>query len=470
LAFLSPFFFVFVAATCLVTAYCPVRLRPRLLMLASLGFYAATEPGGAALLVGLTALAYWAGLRVGAGEENGRLLAFAIAGLFGVLLFFKVLQPGFAGGEGGRLVRLAMPLGLSYVVFKLGSYLVDVYWGRRPAERSFGNLTLYALFFPQIVSGPIQRAGHFLDQVGSLRVEATGVDRGLRLIVFGLFQKLVADQIGIVVSAVYQAPAWFSSAELLIALYAFAFQLYLDFAGITDVAIGLGGLFGLETPQNFDRPFFATSIQDFWRRWHMTLSFWLADYLFTPLWHRLRSWRNFGLAVAILANMLAIGLWHGARWTFVVFGLLNGVHMTISVLTRKSRNAFFKRHPHLQGLRAVTSRILTFHSMAAFFVFVRADSLATAGAFFKGLLAQPGFPASGMAVSWASLGVSRDVALALLACVVVAEGINWLRQTELPPRLAPLGHLPAIAAALGLVVYLALCRDSVGQEFLYAQF
>jgi alginate O-acetyltransferase complex protein AlgI len=469
-AFLSAPFFAFVVASALVTAFSPARLRPRVLMVASLVFYTSGDPRGAALLVALTAFVYWAGLRVGAGVGNWPLLAIGLAGLFGVLLLFKAVQGGLSAGGGGQLAHLVMPLGLSYFVFKLASYLVDVYWKRRPAERTLGNLILYALFFPQIVSGPIQRAGHFFDQLGSLRVDTAGVDRGLRLIVFGLLQKLIADHIGIVVSAVYGDPAAFSPADLLIGLYAFAFQLYLDFAGITDIAIGLGALFGLKTPQNFDRPFFATNIQEFWRRWHMTLSFWLVDYLFTPLWHSLRNWRTFGLTVAILANMLAIGLWHGARWTFVVFGLLNGILMTVSVLSRKRRSALFNNRPRLQALRGVTSRIVTFHVVAAFFVFVRADSLSTASAFFRGLVAPHALPASRVVVAWVSLGVTQDVALALLGCVAACEVIHWLRQMDSAVRLVPLGRGPAIAAAVGLIVYMVLCRDSVQQEFLYAQF
>jgi alginate O-acetyltransferase complex protein AlgI len=470
LAFLSAPFLLFVLVTAVAAAYCPARLRPAVLIVASLAFYAvAGDPVAAALLTGLAAFTFWAARRVEAGEDNGPVLTLGVGGLFAVLLLFKTAQAGFVG-RGGRLFGLLMPLGLSYVVFKLASYLIDVYWRHRRAERSLGNLTLYALFFPQIVSGPIQRAGHFLDQVGSLRVGIAGVERGLRVILFGLFQKVVADQIGVLVSSVYRAPASFSSLELLIGLYAFAFELYLDFAGITDMAIGLGALFGLETPHNFDRPFFATSIQDFWRRWHMTLSSWLADYLFTPLWHALRSWGSLGLVVAVLANMLAIGLWHGLRWTFVVFGLVNGVHMAISVLTRKRRNAFFKRHPRWQGLRAVTSRLATFHAMAAFFVFFRADSLATAGSYFRGLLFPPAALADRLTVSWSSLGMSGSMALALLGCVVVAEAVHWLRRLEWSGGLAPLGRGVVIAATAAVVVYMVLCRDSVAREFVYAQF
>jgi alginate O-acetyltransferase complex protein AlgI len=467
LAFLSAPFFVLVLLATLAVACCRRPHRPYVLLLASLVFYALGDPAGLLVLLALAAAVYGVAFQLG-GSRGSRRFAGAVAGLFAILCLFKVAQAGLIGEGEGRIFGHLMPLGLSYFVFKLTSYLVEVYWQRMPPEPSIARLSLYALFFPQIVSGPIQRPGHFLDQLDALEVRREGVDRGLRLILFGLLQKVVADQIGVLVASVYRAPASFSPLELLIGLYAFAFQLYLDFAGITDVAIGLGAFFGIDTPHNFDRPFFATGIQDFWRRWHMTLSSWLADYVFTPLWHALGYWGSAGLAIAVLANMLGIGLWHGARWTFVLFGLLNGVYMTISVLSRRRRSAFFANHRWLRGGREVASRLLTFHVMAAFFVFVRADSLAQATAYLKGLLSITSIDA--LTVNWSALGTSASTAVALLACVVAAECVHWLRRSEGALRLLPLGRGLGMAAVAALVVYLVLCRDSVQQEFLYAQF
>jgi D-alanyl-lipoteichoic acid acyltransferase DltB (MBOAT superfamily) len=156
-----------------------------------------------------------------------------------------------------------------------------------------------------------------------------------------------------------------------LASYAYAIQLYSDFAGVTNLAIGIGLLFGIEAPPNFERPFYAPNIQEFWRRWHMTLTGWLTDYLFTPLRLALRDRGDLGLAIAIAVNMVVIGAWHGASWSYVAFGVINAVFMIVSAFTLKRRNRFYKSRPRLSAWRRVTGPLLTFHLVVFAFIFLR---------------------------------------------------------------------------------------------------
>jgi alginate O-acetyltransferase complex protein AlgI len=278
----------------------------------------------------------------------------------------------FARGDGSDpATMIILPLGLSYYIFKMLGYLLDVYWELMPAQRSFAAVALHSAFFPQLVSGPIQRAGSFFEQLQRLDApDPKEFLTGLRRILFGLFKKVViADTLATVSQHAHAHPALFSPLELLAAAYCFAIQLYMDFSGLTDIAIGLGLLFGIRGPENFDLPFFAPNIQVFWRRTHMSLTTWLTDYLFTPLRMSFRRLGTTGLCLAIFINLTAIGLWHGLTWTFLIYGAIHGVYMIVSVLTMKRRNAFFHDRPALAQLRKFIAPIATFHLVVFTYIF-----------------------------------------------------------------------------------------------------
>jgi D-alanyl-lipoteichoic acid acyltransferase DltB (MBOAT superfamily) len=238
----------------------------------------------------------------------------------------------------------------------------------------------YAAFFPQMICGPIQRAEDFFAQTSQYRNPSLDtVSSGLRLILFGLFKKLmVADQLGMVIDPWFVQLRQHTPAQLLLILYLFPIQLYADFSGITDIAIGVGRLFGVESPPNFDAPFYAPTIADYWRRWHMSLSSWLRDYLFTPLRHATRALGNAGLVFSLIVTMTAIGVWHGARASYLVFGLINGVYMSVSALTLTRRNRWFKAHPSLAAARQYVGPLIVFHLVVVALVFFRASSPAEA--------------------------------------------------------------------------------------------
>lgn len=439
--FLSFEFGIFLGVALLVFHLSPPRWRPNVLLGFSYLFYLTWSAWHTVLLGAVTAAVYWAGRRMGTlkGKRGGfAWLILTVAALLVLLFAFKAgwwLQKEFASA-GNRMSVAALviaPLGLSYYVFKMLGYLLDVYWESIPPEPSFVAVALYGAFFPQIVSGPIQRAGDFFEQMSRVRhPEADEFAAGLKRILFGLFKKIVvADQLGVMVGNVFAHPWEYSRIELMAGAYGFAIQLYMDFSGITDLAIGIGMLFGMKGPENFNRPFWAANMQQFWRRWHMSLTTWLTDYLFTPLWMSLRGLGKLGLCLAIMINMVAIGLWHGLGWTFLVFGALNGVFMIVSALTLKKRDRFFEGRPGWAAVRLAVGRVATFHLVAFTEIFFRSPTLGAAVVYLKGLgRAAGGIPAARLdprllGTSWRTLAVCAAGYLAAEAVTWAGQQVEW---------------------------------------------
>jgi D-alanyl-lipoteichoic acid acyltransferase DltB (MBOAT superfamily) len=281
-------------------------------------------------------------------------------------------------GISPRIVAVALPIGISFFTFQALSYLIDVY--RRTFEpRTFLEFAVYLSFFPHVVSGPIVRAAEFLPQL-RLRHDPRRVDssRAFFLIFLGLFKKVViANFLGTnLVDIVFANPKQHGSLEVLVAVYAYAIQIYADFSGYTDMAIGLALLLGFRFPQNFDGPYTATSLQDFWRRWHMTLSRWLRDYLYIPLGGgrkgRWRTYRN------IMITFVLGGLWHGASWTFVVWGGIHGAFLSYEHW-RRTRHAPARHHPAPDTRPGrIGRRLLVFNVVCLAWIFFRADSFSNA--------------------------------------------------------------------------------------------
>jgi alginate O-acetyltransferase complex protein AlgI len=227
------------------------------------------------------------------------------------------------------ITDLAIPVGLSYVTFQMISYMIDVWRGNIPAEKNFVKLATYLLFFPKIVSGPLARYKPFSEQLNQLSPSTEDVATGFRRLLGGFIKRtLIANQLGLVANAAFNLPtpnleprfAW-------LALFAYAFQIYFDFSGYTDMAIGLGMMVGIRLPENFNFPYIAQSISDFWRRWHITLTTWFREYVFYPLERRRFKWA--GQQINILFVFLLTGLWHGFMPTFIVWGLLHGLAMAL---------------------------------------------------------------------------------------------------------------------------------------------
>jgi len=482
-------FAVFLAAAVLGYHLCPLAWRRTYLLIASYAFYCTWSIPFAALLLAVSWLAFTLGARMGALPDGRARTAYLWTGV-GLLLVplvaFKYLGGLGAGGGGwlaGSTVGAALvahfvgAVGISYYTLKLISYLVDIYWQRSAPCPSFAAVATYAAFFPQILSGPIQRADDFLRQVEHLgRPHPRMVISGLQLLLFGLFEKLVvADRLGVVVDQVYARPEKFTGGVVALATYLFAIQLYADFAGLTDVAIGSARLFGIQSPPNFDSPFYAENIQEFWRRWHMTLTTWLRDYLFTPVRMALRNWGQVGLIVSLVINMVAIGVWHGPRLTFVVYGLVHAAYLVGSSLTLRARTKWLRARPVLQRLHTLIGPLVTFNMVVGSFILFRADTLGQAWHVLRlclsPLLALRGSAAHAHAAGFSALGWTQaDAPLAVWA-VIVMESVHLLQRRG---RLSALvGGMPGWlrwAAYCTLGFSILLWGDTGAKQFIYVRF
>ena len=330
------------------------------LTLASWTFYAWASPGYLWVILALTVIDYGAARRIEAGgaeRVRRRWLTLSIASNLGLLAAFKyttfafdnaLAVAGWAGfAQGERAWDILLPLGISFHTFQGISYTVDVYRRKIPAVRSFVDYALFVAFFPQLAAGPIVRAVEFLPQmVEPPKVGWNEIELGLRLIVVGILKKFfVADQLhDLFVEPVFRDPTAFPQGIQRWATVAWAIQIYCDFSGYTDMALGLAKWFGFALPPNFHRPYLATNIGDFWRRWHISLSSWLRDYLYFPLGG------SRGSAARTYSNLMLLfvlcGLWHGAAWHWLAYGAYNGLLMGLHrAFDLRFRDAAWRRHP-----------------------------------------------------------------------------------------------------------------------------
>lgn len=279
------------------------------------------------------------------------------------------------------IAPVLVSIGVSYFVFQALSYLIDVYSGVERAERHFGYLALYLTFFPKLLQGPIERVGDLMPQLKErFEFQYDNLRLGFVRFGFGLFKKLVlADRIGIFVDAVYGNVHSYTGVSLLFATYLYAFQIYFDFSGYTDMALGVARMFNIRLSENFRKPYHATSIAEFWRRWHISFSRWLLDYLFSPLQMEFRNWKVLGTPAALLVTFLVSGIWHGASWGFVVWGLLHGIYLSASVLFKPYQKVLHKRFrlENTSILRA-WQVFATFHLVCFAWIFFRAGTLGDA--------------------------------------------------------------------------------------------
>ena len=364
----------------------PQRHRWGVLLLASLIFYVSASPW-LVLLVGVSALWSWmAGKKI---EENqtirgkrGWLLG-CVLPLLGILFLFKYFN--FFSESVASLLRavglpvqavvlkLALPMGISYYTFKILSYVIDIYRGKRASEPHVGYYLTYVLFFPQILSGPIERSEGFLSQMhGVLVYDGELFAEGLQRMVLGLFKKIViANRLAAYVDAVFAAPESYPALAAWMAAVLYSFQLYCDFSGYSDIAIGMGNLCGIRSRKNFDCPYFARNIKDFWNRWHISLSSWLKDYVYISLGgNRVSSLRR---SVNVLVTFLVSGLWHGDNWTFLVWG---GIHGIWNLCSRKKADS-------VGVLRKAWQTLVTFAGVTFAWIFFRAESVSAAFSYLR---------------------------------------------------------------------------------------
>jgi len=369
--------------------------RKLVLVLASYAFYAAWDWRFMALL-GLSSLVNWLGGRwVGDPRLAARrqaVLALVVAldlGILGVFKYFNffmeslgLLLAPLGLARDLPFLALVLPVGISFFTFHGISYVVDLARGDLKQPAGLIDMLLYISFFPQLVAGPIVRAAHFLPQldrpVDPDRIAAT---RAFLLILGGLFKKvIVANYLATeIVDEAFRDPSRLGTVDLLVGVYGYAFQIYCDFSAYTDIAIGLAALLGYRFPQNFDQPYRAESLRAFWRRWHISLSTWLRDYLYIPLGGSDAGWRRYrNLALTMLLG----GLWHGAAWTFVIWGAMHGLWLA-------AEHALGRAEP--KGWRRALAILATFHFVCLTWIFFRAADLGRALDYLQGL-ARPAAP------------------------------------------------------------------------------
>lgn len=359
-----------------------------------------------------------------------------------------------------QVVALTLPVGISFFTFQALSYVIDVY--RRTFEPAkLLEFAVFLSFFPHVVAGPIVRASEFIPQLWERhdprQVDAT---RAFFLIFGGLFKKVViANFLAVeLVDNVFATPNQFTSLEVLIGIYAYAVQIYCDFSGYTDIAIGLALLLGFRFPQNFDAPYSSVSIQDFWRRWHMTLSRWLRDYLYIPLGgnrgSRLLTYRN------LMLTMVLGGLWHGAAWTFAVWGAIHGGMLCFEHWRREVRIAEHGPEPRDTMARRIVQRIVTFNIVCLAWIFFRSDSFSTAGEILTRLFTAWTFDNSAIKVS-------------ILLAIVVGIAWQYVPAPAIGRAMAQFSRMTPVVQGVALGVAL-LFLDVLGPQgvapFIYFQF
>lgn len=386
--FCDPIFFLFFGSYFVFHQLVPKNLMMSLVVLGSLFFYGYWNAIYIPLPLMMVLFTFWAGLKIDEAIDKGsqkKLLTLFLLILFCPLVFYKYLN-FFISNINFIFPNLKLPsfthplpLGISFVTFTLGAYLIDIYRAKFRVERDFSALLAAVLFFPHLIAGPIVRPSQLIPQLKRWNPSLSSkVKFGLLLFSIGLFKKLVfADSIAPLVNQAYTHLSVTPSIwPYLMAFYGFTLQIYCDFSGYTDMALGLSWILGIRLPGNFKLPYVSKSLIEFWRRWHITLSLWLRDYLYIPLGgnrNGLQSqMRN------VLITMALGGLWHGANWTFVVWGVLHGFGIVVN-------HAFGRFFPHVK-LPKILGWFLTFHFVACGWVFFRAPEIGQALHVFSGIL------------------------------------------------------------------------------------
>jgi D-alanyl-lipoteichoic acid acyltransferase DltB (MBOAT superfamily) len=385
-------FLIFFPVVTIAYFLLPQRFRWLLLLLASCYFYMAFIPAFILVLVFTITVDYVAGIAIEGAEGKRRkhyLIASIIANV-GVLFFFKYFN--FFNANLSALadflhwsyslesLAIILPIGLSFHTFQSLSYTIEVYRGRQNAERHFGIFALYVMFYPQLVAGPIERPQNLLHQFREKHdIDFHRIGDGLTLMVYGFFMKLfIADNLAPFVNQVYDHPTEYLAPSFIIATVFFAFQIYCDFAGYSYIAIGSARVMGFRLMNNFRQPYFSRSIGEFWHRWHISLSTWFKDYVYIPLGGS-RVTKHLQVR-NLLVTFLLSGLWHGANWTYVVWGALNGCYLVIEMYAKNIGTTFVRsiKNVLLLKLAALGQIILTFVLICLAWVFFRADSFHTA--------------------------------------------------------------------------------------------
>ena len=444
------------------------RLRNLYLLLVSYLLYLYWKPVYALVLLGVTVVTYLAALALGRCRHRRRVLAAGVVLSLSPLLFFKYfdfINESLAGllslvgvDVGLPGLNWAIPVGISFYTFQALGYLCDVYYRRIDAERDLGTYALFVSFFPSILSGPINKASLVIPQLKALRprFDYGKAVTGLRLLLWGMFMKVVvADRVALYVDTVLPSYMNYTGLSCLAASLMYTVQIYADFAGYSLMALGVGKVLGFDLTENFRRPYFAVSVTDFWHRWHISLSTWLKDYVYIPLGgSRCSRWRNYW---NIFVTFLVSGVWHGANWTFIVWGCIHGLCQIVEKMLgqQQCRYGWLGR-----GVKIV----ITFLIVNFAWIFFRMPSLGDAcrvvGRIFDPSLPLSVFSPGGTAALYMAIG------LAVLVGKEVIEEFAGARWLPFNSRSRVVRWLSYLAVA----VMILLCGVLGSDQFIYANF
>ncbi len=474
-------FILFYPIVLLLYFVLPKAAKWPMLLVASYIFYLAYQPELVFLIFGTTLISWISSVIISNTDKRWlkRLsITVTIIASLGVLFFYKYFD-FLAGtffdifGRQGDFVslNLILPVGISFYTFQTLSYAIDVYRGDVEVEKNFFFYALFVSFFPQLVAGPIERPSNLIPQLKEAHKWSNeNALAGSKLMLLGFFKKIcVADLLAGYVESIYESPAEASALAVIIATVMFALQIYCDFSGYTDIAIGCSRVMGIKLMKNFDRPYSSTSIKEFWSRWHISLSTWFKDYLYIPLGGNRRG------SVRTLINVLIVftvsGLWHGAAWTFVLWGLLHGIYQVFGRLTIAPRNKLLARLGYSEKSRGVLiiRRVNTFILVSLAWLIFRADSISDAAVLFSKLFV--GWRGSLSAFS--DMGI--DLASALLILIAVAvlfildKIVTYEGDRPESDILAGRGSFIYVVWAVLMVWALLLSKNMIS-TFIYFQF
>ena len=465
--FNSLHFLFFFPITCIIYYLLPtVRMRNFFLLVASYYFYMNWNASYALLLLTSTFITYVAAIRIEKVPSTKQKKAYLIASLvtnLSILFFFKYYN--FAISTINEILfplnnehflppmHLLLPVGISFYIFQALGYSIDVYRGHTKSERDFLTYALFVSFFPQLVAGPIERSTHLLPQFKEKHKFSHNLAmEGIRLMVWGFFLKLVlADRCSLYVDSIYNNLEEHNGGSYLLAAILFTFQIYGDFSGYSLIAIGAARVMGFHLMDNFRRPYLATSVTEFWHRWHISLSTWFKDYVYIPLGgNRVSQWKNY---LNIMVTFTISGIWHGANWTFIAWGALHGL-----LQCAEKRIGWAKRE--WKGTPRVCHMMLTFSMVCLTWIIFRANSLKEAVSVIQGIITHPGAPYVQMA-DFIAIGI----ALFIVACREVAE--EWHTGIRVSDSQSwVVRHLYITT----MIAYIILFGVLNGDQFIYFQF
>lgn len=439
-------------------------------------------------MTGVILLTYAAGLGIGRAQDRTRhwLTVLSVASLVVVLGVFKYLNFFMSTafslvGKAWNPLNIILPVGISFYIFSAIGYVLDVSWEKIQAEHNILDIALFLSFFPRQVCGPIVNGRDFLPQLKeNRRITLKGLEVGVQVFVFGFFKKMVlANHLAAFVDDVFYSPVAYGTATIWLAVFSYFIQLYFDFSGYSDMAIGVAKMFGYDLPCNFNLPFLACNISEFWNRWHISLSSWLNEYVFNPIalkfkrmiadWprERRRHWKNVPNYIALLLTFLISGLWHGAGFTFIVWGLIQGIWSVIHAIyanwMHRSHRDFVQNKPKWVVFLDILG---TYFTLSLVQVFFRAESLDKAFLIFHRMftvnvgIEQP--------YTWAFFAAAVLLAATIAACVHTKK--QGLRTAE--------GYYPVcdLSTIRGLTVFFFVCGLSImlayfGENyFIYGKF